>query len=328
MAIPGDLYISVDFGSSPTKDNGSRPYTGSNPQWNSSSIWLAGGPNDTQTHVGTPTTIKVRVSNMGESPVRAVRVDAYVMNPHVGLAQPQQAIQRLSGSVGSIAAGSGSTSPSDAHVVTCMIQDPAEGPIPWTPTEPELSGTVNGDGHLCVIANVFADDDGHQLLEGENFNVVDDQHQGQRNIQLLAASKLRPKQAEFLLMPAPVETETRVTIERVDPEIAIGAGERWLLLSHRDISEDCEKGGLVLHHKGKRFPLFLSDAELQVRLTVDDCEESEGWLTPFEQPRRARIRFHLPKEDKLGALHVFEIVQRDCEDRALGALRMLAFVNG
>lgn len=328
MAIPGNLFISVDFGSTPAADNGARPYTGTNPQWNSFSMWLDGGPNLTQTNVGTETTVKVRISNRGESPVTGVKVDAYVMNPFVGIAKPNQAIQRLSGTVGSLGPGSGGSSPTDAHVVTCSIQDPVEGPIPWKPTEAELTATVNGDGHLCLIANVYAEEDGHQLLDAEDFKVVDDQHQGQRNITLLPMQAMQAEGlSEFMVMAAPGEQDTRVAIEAVNPKLAIGAGERALLLSHCGVTTD-ECGELVLNHDGRQFPLFLSDRPLRARVHIDECGKSDGRLPAFRDPLRARLRLDMSREKKLGALHVFDIVQRDCKDRPLGALRVLTVIAG
>jgi hypothetical protein len=331
MAIPGDLYLSVDFGASPSTDNGTRPYTGTNPQWNAFSLWLDGGPNQTQTQVGTPTTVKVRVSNKGNAPVPAVHVDAYVMNPFIGAAKPNQAIERLSGAVGSVGPGSGSTSPTDAHVVTCSIQDPNLGPIPWTPTQTELtSSATNGVGHLCLIANVFADGDGHQLLEGEDFKVIDDQHQAQRNISLLAKPVGVPEQfAEFQIMPGFDERQgTLIAVDPVDPKVAIGAGERWLLGSQKGFFKDREKRGRLLFERdGKRYPIHLSDAEMRIRLMVEG-DEFGGRLPTFSEPLRARIVLEASEEERLGAVQVFDIVQRDYEGRPLGALRILTVVTG
>ncbi len=355
-AIPGDLYISVDFGSSPTKDDGTRPYTGTNPQWNNFSIWLDGGPSQTETRVGAPTTVKVRVSNKGQQPVPAVKVDTYVMNPFVGIAKPNQAIERLSGSVGSVAPGSGSTSLTDAHVVTCKIQDPQQGPVPWISTQAELSATINGEGHLCVIANVYADADGHQLLDAEDFKVVDDQHQGQRNIALLPMALRAEEAQEFLIMPAPEEEETLVQFEPVEAELVFGAGERLLLLSHKDFAADRETGALAVSVDGELFPLFLSDNELRTRLFVGDYGElgleagddgdgdddkggyghghghghghGRGHRLPgFHDPLPSRILLE-SQEERIGAVHAFDIVQRDRRGRALGALRVLTVATG
>jgi hypothetical protein len=344
MAIPGDLYLSVDFGASPSTDNGTRPYTGTNPQWNAFSLWLDGGPNQTQTQVDTPTTVKARVSNKGNTPVLAVHVDAYVMNPFVGLAKPNQAIERLSGAVGSIGPGSGSTSPTDAHVVTCSIQDPIQGPIPWKPTQAELtSSATNGVGHLCLIANVFADGDGHQLLEGEDFKVIDDQHQAQRNIALLAKPAGVPMHfMEFQIMPGFEEVqETVIAVEPVDPKVAIGAGECWLLGSQEGFVKDRHiRGGLILERDGQRFPIHLSDVELRHRLLVEgeefggrllvQGEELGGrLLAPFGEPLLARIELEPSEDERPGAVQVVDIVQRDREGRPVGgALRIVTVVTG
>jgi hypothetical protein len=331
--MAGDLYLSIDFGASPSVDNGTRPYTGSNPIWNNFSLWLDGGPSQTQTRVGTPTTVKARVSNKGGQTVQNVNVDAYVMNPHVGVTTPALAIRRLSGFVASVATGSGSTSPTDPHVVTCQIQDPVQGPIPWTPTQAELTSTVNGEGHLCLIANVFADGDGGQLPDGQPFDVTRDQHQGQRNITLLPTSLLAEEQvAEFELMAAPTGEETALAIEAIDPETAIGAGERWLLRSHRDIVADREHGGLrglAVVHDGKRFPIQFSRAELRARLYVGEIGEigPKGPLPAFRDSLPARITLTISPEEEIGALHAFEIVQRDRKGNVLGALRMLTVIT-
>ncbi|UQU67635.1 hypothetical protein COUCH_15755 [Couchioplanes caeruleus] len=353
--IPGDLYLSVDFGSSPTKDDGTRPYTGANPQWNNFSIALSGGPNDTQTRVGAQTSVKVRVSNKGQAPVTDVHVDAYVMNPFIGIAHPNQAIQRLRGSVGSVAPGSGSSGPTDAHVVTCLVN----GSAPWIPTNAELNATLNGDGHMCLVANVYSDadnaDDGRQLLEADDFAVVTDQHQGQRNITVLPMSLRAEQIMEFLVMPAPrgVE-ETFVAFEPVDLRAGLGAGDRALLLSHDFViaaeGSEGELGQLSVLVKGEPFPLFVSERPLTTKLSVDDIGEPphddrdddhpdiRGGYWPhfphrghhrphrhrmptFEDAKRGKLLVQTD-EERPGALQAIDIVQRDRKGRALGALRM------
>ncbi|MEU4477935.1 hypothetical protein AB0F68_07725 [Micromonospora sp. NPDC023966] len=361
--IPGDLYLSVDFGSSPTKDDGTRPYTGANPQWNNFSIALSGGPNDTQTRVGAQTSVKVRVSNKGPEPVTDVHVDAYVMNPFIGIAQPNQAIQRLRGSVGSVAPGSGSSGANDAHVVTCLVN----GSFPWVPTNAELNATINGDGHMCLVANVYSDadgaDDGRPLLDGEDFSVINDQHQGQRNITVLPMSLRAEHIMEFLVMPAPREVEeTFVAFEPVDLRAGLGAGDRALLLSHDFViaaeGGDGEPGQLSVLIKGKPFPVFPSDRPLTTKLSVEDIGEPpyddrdddhpdirDGRWPHFphrglrhRRPRRHRMpTFEDAKRGKLlvqtdeeqpGALQAIDIVQRDRKGRALGALRMFTIAIG
>jgi hypothetical protein len=329
--MAGNLFISIDFGNNPSVDNGTRPYTGANPIWNSFSISLSGGPSATQTRVGVPTTVKVRVSNKGTQPVEDVNVDLYVMNPQVGAGTPSLAIRRLNGFSPAIAPGSGSTNPNDAHVVTCQIQDPVQGPIPWTPTAAELAATSGG--HLCVIANAFADDDGARLPDAQPFDVANDPHQGQRNITLLAAAGGDVEVLDFEVLEAPEGEEATLAIELIEPELAIGFGERELLGSHDDIVVDDEYGtglrGLAVVRDGERFPLSFSRERLRAKLFVDDEQiDRKGRLPRRRGTLPAKIFVELSRDEKIGGLHAFEIVQRDRRGTALGgALRMLTVIS-
>jgi hypothetical protein len=329
--MAGNLFFSIDFGASPQTDTaGARPYTGTNPFWNSFSLWLDGGPSQTQTKVGTATTIKARVSNASKNvSIEDVNVDVYVMNPHVGLGSPNLAIQRLKGFASAVAPGSGSTSASDAHVVTCRIQDPNLGPIPWTPTQTELNNTVDGKGHLCLIANVYADGDGAPLPDAQPFDVVNDAHQGQRNITLLAASSMRRRIMQFQLMPDWTGAETTVRLEHIDLQAGLGAGERWLLRSHRQVVLDREREELVVVHEGKHFPIVMSQKQVRGRIAVKEIGEldREGRVPAFKDPLPAEVVFE-EGATEIGSLQVFEIVQRDQKGEALGALRFLSLVTG
>lgn len=322
-----NLFFSVDFGANPQTDTGARPYTAKNPPWwNNSSLWLHGGPSQTQTHVGDATTIKARVSNKSEMPVVNVKVDVYVMNPHVGTGLPNLNIRMLRGSAASIAPGSGSTSLTDAHVVTCQIQDTATA---WTPTQDELKNTIDGQGHLCLIANVYADNDGAQLLGVQPFKVATDAHQGQRNITLLASLSTIRRSMEFQLMPDWEGGETTVRIEYLDPQVVLGAGEQWLLRSHRNVVLDREREELVVVHKGEHFPIVVSEKKVRGRIAVKEFGEFDGEcrIPAFNDPQPAQVAFE-EGETAIGALQVFEIVQRNEKDEALGGLRFLSLVTG
>jgi hypothetical protein len=340
--MSGNLFLSIDFGNTPSTDTGARPYTGSTQIWENASIWLDGGPSQTQTQVNDPTTVKVRVSNDGAAPISSVKIDAYVMNPSVGASSPLQAIHQLSGFLSSVAPGSGSATATDAHVATCYIQDPKFGPIPWTPEPADLVNTVP-PGHLCLIANAYADGDGAAVAD--TFNIFSDQHQGQRNITLLAAppGPGRIPVHHFIAIPDPGGRETTVALEPVrqvvkDPVravAALGAGERWLLRSHRDISyEPLTDDGprrLVVARRGDEepVPIRFSAHELKAVLTVGD--EPYGPQArlggqpvdapPFGVPASVRIDL---SHESLGAMHLFDIIQRDPAGQPVGGgLRVL-----
>ena len=184
-----NLFLSVDFGTPGAVDTaGTRPYTGTVPQWDNASMFLEGGPSQTQTRVNTPTTVRVRVSNSGNVPIEDVRVDAYVMNPFVGPFQPFNAVRKLTGFASSIGVGSGAANASDPHIITCKISDPVAGDIAWTPTAAELANSTGG--HLCLVANTYSPPDGAAVPDTTTFSVVSDPHQGQRNVTLLPAASV------------------------------------------------------------------------------------------------------------------------------------------
>ncbi|MFD7297817.1 hypothetical protein ACFV9W_31415 [Streptomyces sp. NPDC059897] len=321
MAISGNLYISTDYGSTPQTDKGQRPYSGTVAQWNNASMWLAGGPSQTQTSVGVPTDVKVRVSNKSStSVVPGVTVDVYVMNPFIGNGRltPGAAIKHLVSKELEV--------PAAPFTAVFNCEEVTGGR--WTPTQGDFDNLVKNNGHPCLIANVWANDDGRELNAGDDFQVLQDQHQGQRNIALLAMS-IRGEDSqetqEFLIMPARGDTE--VTVEPAEPRTALDAGERWLLLSHRDISLDHDKRRLVLHRRGKQYPLFLSDTALQAQLSVEGFADFDGRLPAFPEALPAGIRIDMSRERNVGALHVFDIVQRDRQGLALGALRMVTVVT-
>jgi hypothetical protein len=344
------LFLSVDFGLAGSVDTaGVRPYTGSNPQWNNASIFLDGGVSQTQTRVGSPTTVKVRVSNASAQPVEDVRVDAYVMNPFVGPFQPFNARRKLTGFAASIGPGSGTTSASDPHVVTCRIQDPVQGAIPWTPTDADLQNT--NDGHLCLVANTHSVPDGGPVPDTTTFDVINDPHQGQRNIVVLKAMGLQ--KFTFEVFGLEDGTEFALDTHRLTAK-DLGAGERWLLRSLREVVVPRDGRRLVLPGTRGRpdVPIGFSRKAVRGRLGIDGMDEVDlHELTRVGarmRPLRARqplgeagdwgagrlvvavgrepVFAHLAVEPTgtTGALQALDVVSRDARGRVIGGLRILS----
>lgn len=326
--MSGNLFLSIDFGSTPSTDNGDRPYKGANVLWNNTSIWMDGGPTQTQTRVGTPTTVRVRVSNKGTAPVEDVKVKAYVMNPHIGITTPSQAIATLSGTA-TADIGPGSTSTPEHHIVSCLVNDPNQGSIPWTPTQTDLDNSI--DGHLCLIANAFGNDDGADLPDGQSFDVVNDPHQGQRNIALLAVPPgPHIRTLPFQIMPLPdLNDRFLVDIVQVDPA-RLGRGEQWLLRSRGNISFVAPAGGgerrLVIPGRDGRpaIPVLPSRRRIDGTILVENEPiRAESRLQAGRDPLPGQLQFAVPDGDAGGSLHAFDIVQRDDNGRPLGGLRVL-----
>ncbi len=351
------LFLSVDFGIAGAVDTaGTRPYTGTNPLWNNVSIFMEGGPSQTQTRVGTDTTVKVRVSNAGSSAIEDVHVDAYVMNPFVGPFQPFNARRHLSGFAASLAPGSGSTSATDGHVVTCKIQDPNLGPIPWTPTDDDIKDTT--DGHMCLVANAYSVPDGGPVPDTTTFDVANDAHQGQRNIAVLQS--LSPH-IKFQVFGAGEGQEFALDIQQLHAS-DLGAGERWLLRSLRNVTIPEGSGGRLVLGGTKTLeatPIAFSRKAIRGVLTLDglgelDLHELAGVgrrvTTTHAQrdpagrrPAREALEWGpgrlvtsvapgsstfatvaLDRSDSRGSLQALDVVARDAAGRIFGGLRVLS----
>lgn len=347
------LFLMTDFGAATPTDNGTRPYTGSVPFWDNASIFMEGGPSQTSTTVGTPTTVRVRVSNNGTEAVAAVSADVYVMNPFVGPFDPTHALAKLHGFAASIAPGSGTSSPTDAHVLQCQVQDPNLGPVPWTPTATDLSQSTNG--HLCLVANAYADGDGAPWGGTTAFDIADDAHLGQRNIALLAAGQ----KLKLMILPAVDGAPTALDIHQLTAKQALGKGEWWLLRSRSTITKITGRTGLQI--AGRRghpaVPLGFSRKIVRGEIEVDGLEPADlhalsrlaGQLPAAQKGVRAHSlrrvewgegRYVLPERDSVvmatvtvqrddaaGSLQAFDIVQRDRTGRVLGGFRVLSLVG-
>jgi hypothetical protein len=355
------LYLETDFGYStpPPNDNGSRPYTGGKtPIWENSSIWLDGGSGVTQTstHVGATTDVRVRVTNSGDADVDFVSVDAYLMDPQVGLTYPAQAIRSLSGTVGVASPGSGSTSPTDPHVALCQL--PTSPASSWVPTATELANSSGG--HLCLIANVYSDTDGRPLASGDPFDIVNNPHHGQRNIALLASTE-RLQDFQIKVMPTLEGHPTLLDIHALTSREAIGMGENWLLRSRANVVRVAQDGGRPAYYlTGSRgnpdTALSFSRKSVAGSIglregTVDLHEAARATKAAVERVGNAdrlawsaaeggaRIKLQATKEiqiatlsverdDTKGSLQAFDVVQRSEDGMILGGIRIISLVTG
>jgi hypothetical protein len=343
------LFLSIDFGLAGAVDTqGARPYTGTNPLWNNSSIFLDGGVSQTQTRVGTPTSVKVRVSS-AETARNFVTVDAYVMAPFAGPLTPAAAVRTLQGFAGQITPGSGAPNSLDPHVVTCLIQDPVQGGIPWTPTEADMNKTTGG--HFCIIANAYAEEpvDGAPVPGATPFDVADDPHQGQRNISVLQGKTL--KMFAFQIFGPPDGGKFALDIQQFGAK-EFGASERWLLTSLANVKA-VPPGGQRLFLTGRDVedvPLTQSRKTLQGRLDLGELgthdlgelakagkrvkaalaqepgalrDWGDGRLVLQAGPEGLAATVSVERDDARGSLLGFDAVVRDAAGTTLGGLRLL-----
>jgi hypothetical protein len=350
------LYLETDFGYPAPNDNGTRPYTGTNtPFWNNASIWLTGGSGVTQTstHVNDATDARVRVTNSGTAPVDLVSVDVYVLNPFLGVPDPLtpgRSLHTFGGSLTHLAPGSGIDSPTDPHVAQC---EPS-----WMPTQSDLAGSTGG--HLCLLANVYGDGDGSALGSGEQFDVANNPHHGQRNITLLAS---QTPTSGFMLqvMPALDGASTVLDIHALNSRTAIGMGENWLLRSKANVVRVPGPGGrqqYFLTGSRGRPDTALSFSRKAIAGTIELQRDGVADLGaaaratkaavaragnadkvawhPVEGAARIKLagtreiqtaKLSLQRDDGKGSLQAFDIVQRSEEGTILGGIRILSLVT-
>jgi hypothetical protein len=320
-----NLFLKIDFGLTPSTDDGTRPYTGAQPLWFNTSISLSGtGVSPTETKEGVDTTIKVRVSNRTSMlTVDDVKVDAYVMNPFVGAFVPANAVQTLSSGLAPV--------PPTGAVLECKIN----AATPWNPTAAELSQTQ--DGHFCVVANCYADGDGAPAPAGTPFDVAGNRHQGQCNIHVIAAPHFAPNLLPFFVMPVPEGIEAVLDLQpavlkRLDP------GTEDFLARHpavKVVGEGPDRRLGIEGKDGNFIPITPAERPLKAKIVLkdsddDDDDDDDGRghdgampMPTLHRPKRAKLRLAETIKDRPGKLHGIDIVQRTTKGEVLGILRVL-----
>jgi hypothetical protein len=337
--MTGNLYLEIDYGTVSPTDNGTRPYTGSQPLWDNSSLFLDPPP-QTQATVNQPATIKVRVSNKGTATVPFVKVVAYVMSPQVGIAHPAQALHTFVSGDKDVTPGSGGSSSSDTHVFDCLLNN-----APWKPSQDDLNQTPQGKGHLCLVANCFQDPlvadpplEGHDLAANDTFDIANDQHQGQRNI-MLAPAPPGAHLVGFMINAAPDEQETTIEVEKLVSAKVQGPSERFLLLTSPSIKAQRTASGhrklFFTNEAGDEVPIRYSRYKLNYGLSVGESRRAGEVsrtrrlaLEATAQVTPAMLNLEINPREPAGSIHAFDIVQRDARGQVLGGLRVLSVVTG
>jgi hypothetical protein len=351
--MTSNLYIKVDYpNTAPPTDDGTRPYGGANPIWNNASIWLEGEgsptPSQTSTTVDHPTNVKVRVTNRGDAdPGDPVHVQAWVLNPFTGPFDPEHALPDalFTGFIQGISHGSdGGVTGSSTNVVLCKV-----GGSPWRPTQADLD---TQGGHLCLVANVYDDNEGGPIASGADLHgpVGTDPHVGQRNIALLPA--VTPH-LHFNVMPGADQEEVALDIQRVSAA-NIGRGEQWLMRSRANIAyvaDDSGRKRFVMAARGRDAAVPLSFSRKAIvgqiavgnvaaadlrdlsRLSRDFHSGAERMVVNGFHPRQFVVRptaaplaatIQVERSDDPGSIQAFDIVQRDAAGQVMGGLRVIS----
>jgi hypothetical protein len=143
-------------------DNGSRPLPGGSVFWESPDVWVVSSLGINQPVPGEANTVYARVSNLGLQDATGVFVKFWWADPSLAITEA---------SANLIGIGSANIGAQSSAVVTC--------PKPWVPV-------VENNGHECLLAEAFLPASDPLTAP---MDPVDDRHVGQKNEQLVFASK-------------------------------------------------------------------------------------------------------------------------------------------
>ncbi|MFC9860978.1 MULTISPECIES: hypothetical protein [unclassified Streptomyces] len=334
----GNLYVSVDYGraTGPAVDDGTRPWTREDPPfWANASIWLE--PGIDKAKVGQPSFIHVRVSNKSRQEMKNVQVQTFIFTPTVGVPVTFNDCIKNNGAKLGIPSGSGTNAADDGNVVKIG---------PWTPGP----GDLKGDGHMCLIANVFQTEEGafplppdpgsHEIVsQDENpFNPNGDPHQCQRNIQLLPATQQaiqQPVKVVYTTRPSSPTVHPRayqIKMDLVDID-GFTADELFILSRQREIEftgSESKDGELRLKTSWGTERIARGPRPLSFDLKAEGIP---GLGQTFERDARmpqeipSELEVQIDPEAPVGSLHTFDITLHDEKELVGSGLRVMVLVT-
>ncbi|MFF0430707.1 hypothetical protein ACFYU9_00560 [Streptomyces sp. NPDC004327] len=330
--MPGNLFIPIDYSlNGPGSDDGTqRPWNGSPVWYANNSIWVDPGVDKAQ--IDQETHVKVRVSNKGDTLMKAVTVDAWFFVPGIGDMSPSSALKRFSSGQLDIKAGESVVFTADASPV-------------WKPSDPELAKTQGGHG--CIIANCYQSDEvvanpeGAPVGETTPVDPTVDQHLGQRNITLVKVSQddaPAPQKVPYTTFPPRGgNPEVMVNASPANPRIdRIDPTSEFVLASQEGI-EAFEAGmdggsGLNLITSGGPVEIRPSTDPPSFELSAEGMPRELGTRFRFDEGRPdqidSEIMVRLPANAEIGSLHTFDLGMYDADDVLIGSgLRVLVLVT-
>jgi hypothetical protein len=364
-----DLFIK--WSTANPNDDGTRPIPGCGqpngpPVWANASIWMS-NPNTNatlnQAGVGQPTKINVVVTNKNEQTFTSpdqfqtfLTVQVWVCNFTVAV-----------GPNGSRPSSGGATGLSSTFTGNLPPGGQAAFSVLWTPDQTDMLNVVNGQGHLCIAANVVWEGTqpppesavlpppGVVSICGDGVGNAGGHH-GQRNIFIGAtAMKMEMMKIQMDVFNLDRKEETFfVEVEEVLGGGAIGAAvkeallaERWVVLAggkpgrprvKRDRQghpvEPIERaklrrGGRLVLRKGKR-PIRIARTPLDAPVLVGKGFEGKGNRVQVTLPpkRSRRLTLELPvPHESPGTAHVFDVRQLNQHGVVIGGNRIVTVLQ-
>ena len=336
-----------------------RPLPDGTPYWGSPNIRLQGGINDGKARVDpnpalTPNHfIEVRVANRSNQAVQDVKIEVWVCDFTMGVTPSSSLASANPGGLPLEGFAAGPINPGNSFPITCG---------PWKPTAGDAA--LNG-GHVCIAANCYLNDgsDGSPLSLRpapftNTFSFLCDTHHGQRNIAVVVQSAnqggmgfrmklanplpqgdfrgvieirrtlskiafVKATRAQFRSMPD-------ITYRRAGVHDLAATGASLVMPKDIALARAVDHGRYLLQVDENKFtPLFFSrfrpdfafEAEgvgvgqnLQVKL-------QEGQVNPLD------VQLKFDAGEQPGAIHAFDLVQRDEAGTVVGGARLLVVLT-
>lgn len=365
-----DLFIK--WSTANPNDTGARPIPGCGqpngpPVWANASIWMS-NPNTNatlnQAGVGQQTKINVVVTNKGEMTFSSpdqfgtfLTVQVWVCNYTLGVGPGAGARPSAGGTAGLSSTFTGNL-PAGGQAAFSVL---------WTPDPSDMLNVVNGQGHLCIAANVVwegtAPPPESALLPPPNaVSICGDGvanaggHHGQRNIFIGAtAMKMEMMKIQMDVFNLDRKEETFVVeVEEVLGAGAIGAAvkeallaERWVALAggkpgRPRVKRDRQKqplepieraklrlgGRLVLRKGGK--PIRIARTPIEAPVLVGKGFEGKGNRVEVTLPpkRSRRLTLELPiAKEAPGTAHVLDVRQINRHGIVIGGNRIVTVMQ-
>lgn len=320
--MSANLFLQYD-----AADTGGRP-PGTLPAnatfWISPAVVLATSDgNYTVTTPPTPTPIEVQVSLMKPAAYEFINVQVWVCDPTT-VAGPSTSLPLVPGGpFGQFLPGTLTPPPNPNQVISTVL------PIQVTGFKPYSGMSSLAGGHCCLIANCYgmtADGnmDGADLTTEEAINlpneVQTDQHVAQHNI--FADTTPPGPQMKVINFPFRAATPLRAGAEQVRLEITRTPPAQLRTMLH---------SGLRQLKSAKFTGLPLEISERPVKAIALTGLPMEGRVVELElEARTSRVltaTVELDPAERPGAVHAFDVVQRDAQGRTQGGFRLVTVAS-
>lgn len=350
----------IGYAANDTKSNpAQRPLADGTAYWGSPNIRLLGGVDDGTARVdpdpNKPVShfIEVRVANISNQPVSQVKIEVWVCDFTMGVTPSS-----------SLASSNPSGLPMEGYAEG-PINPGADFPITCGPWKPVASDATLNNGHVCIAANCYLNDgsDGSPISLRpapftNKFSFLCDTHHAQRNIAVVVKAA-DGKGLGFkmnLANPLPFGTfNGTIDINRTLSKVALvkstrdqfrsmseimylkggphqlkDMGAKLIMPKDLTLPRAIDRGQFLLNLGDNRFtPLFFSRFQPDFALDAEGVGVGQNLKVTLKegQVNPLAVQVKLDAGEQPGAVHTFDMLQRDESGTVVGGARLLVILT-